>query len=40
MASRKQKPTIPEPSPAFFGWSLAVGCLIVTAIMVGRVWFG
>jgi hypothetical protein len=40
MASRKQKPTIREPSPAFFGWSVAVGFLIVTAVMVCRVWLG
>jgi hypothetical protein len=38
MVSRHQKPTIPEPSPAFFGWSLVVGFLIVAAVMVSKAW--
>jgi hypothetical protein len=33
-------PTIPEPSPRFFGWSLLVGVLMVASVMVFRFWIG
>jgi len=33
MANKKSKPTIPEPSPRFFVWSLAIGFLILAGVL-------
>jgi hypothetical protein len=33
MRNKKAKPAIPEPSPRFLAWSLAIGFLLLAAVL-------
>jgi hypothetical protein len=33
MANKKSKPAIPEPSPRFLVWSLAIGFLLLAGVL-------